>query len=394
MADPPAGAPEPPPTNTQETNTSFSVEDFQPRVPTDPHPDSPKERRRSGDAFAPSESTGRVTTREVWKLIDSLKYIIHHQTALIESTKAELEEVKHDQNVLQEQNEKLHEEVKALRAQIETAPTSTSVQIMGRSRSQRQRASPSRATNAPTKTRTASGSAPSGSFVDPEDNDNNDGNTFGRYLPTDSANTHIRTALLNAPLTQDAQVAGIGTTKTGYVIRFKNPESAEAARNNTEWLNELGNNTKLVKPRFGVVVHRTPTEDFDLENANAQAIEKIMEENDLTEQGFRIEEVAWLKRKDKALGKFASLGIWFDSAEGAEYILNNGLLSRPEIHWQCGTPRDQEKEMLPMPTVRTLSMVVQGNTTVRTLCGPTRTATMPPRRQSPMPRLQRRTPNW
>ncbi|THC88818.1 hypothetical protein EYZ11_011735 [Aspergillus tanneri] len=26
------------------------------------------------------------------------------------------------------------------------------------------------------------------------------------------------------------------------------------------------------------------------------------------------------------LGKFASLGIWFDSAEGAEYILNNGLL--------------------------------------------------------------------
>ena len=115
----------------------------------------------------------------------------------------------------------------------------------------------------------------------PRDNENSDGNTFGRYLPTDSANTHIRTALLNAPSTQDAQVAGIGTTKTGYVIRFKDPESAEAARNNTEWLNELGNNTKLVKPRFGVVVHRTPTENFDLENANAQAIEKIMEENDL-----------------------------------------------------------------------------------------------------------------
>lgn len=164
------------------------------------------------------------------------------------------------------------------------------------------------------------------SFVDPEDNNNSDGNIFGRYLPTDSANTHIRTALMNAPSTQDAQVAGIGTTKTGYVIRFKNPESAEVARNNTEWLNELGNSTKLVKPRFGVVVHRTPTEDFDLENANARAIEKIMEENDLPGQGFRIEEVAWLKRKDKPLGKFASLGIWFDSTEGAECILNNGLL--------------------------------------------------------------------
>lgn len=162
--------------------------------------------------------------------------------------------------------------------------------------------------------------------MDPTDNDNGNGSTFGRYLAIDAANTYIRTALLNAPSTQDARVAGIGTTKTGYVIRFKDPESAETARNNTEWLNELRNNTKLVKPRFGVVVHRTPTEDFDLENANAEAIEKIMEENDLAEQGFQIEELAWLKRKDKVLGKFASLGIWFNHAEGAEHILNNSLL--------------------------------------------------------------------
>jgi hypothetical protein len=27
------------------------------------------------------------------------------------------------------------------------------------------------------------------------------------------------------------------------------------ARNNTEWLTELGNDTRLVKPRFGVAVH-------------------------------------------------------------------------------------------------------------------------------------------
>lgn len=153
-----------------------------------------------------------------------------------------------------------------------------------------------------------------------------DQNNFGRYLPTETANTHIRTALLSTPSTQDAQVAGVGTTKTGYVIRFKDPESAEAARNNSEWLNELGNNTKLVKPRFGVVVHRTPTDDFDLENANAQAIEKIMEENELTGRGFQIEEIAWLKKKDKALGKFASLGIWFDTAEGTDFILENGFI--------------------------------------------------------------------
>lgn len=73
-------------------------------------------------------------------------------------------------------------------------------------------------------------------------------------------------------------------------------------------------------------MHRTPTEDFDLENAKAQAIEKIMEENELTERGFRIEEVTWLKKKGKALVKFASLGIWLDSVEGAEWILDNGLL--------------------------------------------------------------------
>jgi hypothetical protein len=59
-------------------------------------------------------------------------------------------------------------------------------------------------------------------------------------------------------------VAGVGTTKTGYVIRFKDHQSAETARTNTEWLEELGNGTKLVRPRHGVVVHRVPTVDFSL----------------------------------------------------------------------------------------------------------------------------------
>lgn len=54
-----------------------------------------------------------------------------------------------------------------------------------------------------------------------------------------------------------------------------------------------------------------------------------MKENELLERGSGIKEVAWLKKEDKALGKFASphlLGIWFDTAEGASYMLNNGLL--------------------------------------------------------------------
>jgi hypothetical protein len=77
------------------------------------------------------------------------------------------------------------------------------------------------------------------------------------YLPPE-ANAHIRSPLFNASSTQDVQVAGVGTTRTGYIIRFKDPEAAETARNNTEWLQELGNETKLVKPRHGVVVHHLP----------------------------------------------------------------------------------------------------------------------------------------
>ena len=330
MADPPAGAPEPPPTNTERPTKIFSVEDFEPQI-------VPRKRRqpRQGDEFVSTprsnpefagESTGRVTTKEVWKLIDTLKDIIHHQTTLIESTQSELQEVKHNQNVLQEQNEKLQEEVRALRTQLEALPSAPPARSWAAVAASDSNPLPQRIHQRPDKDQNCVRISTQRSFVDPRDNDNSDGNTFGRYLSTDSANNHIRTALLSTPSTQDAQVAGIGTTKTGYVIRFKNTSSAEAARNNTEWLNELGNNTKLVKPRFGIVVHRTPTEDFDLENANAQSIEKIMEENDLTNRGSRIEEVAWLKKKDKPLGKFASLGIWFDSVEGADWILERGFL--------------------------------------------------------------------
>jgi hypothetical protein len=118
------------------------------------------------------------------------------------------------------------------------------------------------------------------------------GATFTRYLPTDSANTYIRNALLNADATKDVQVAGVGTTKTGYVIRFKDHQSAETARTNTEWLEELGNGTKLIKPRFGVVVHRVPTVDFSIPGNEKDGIARIMEENDLAAKGYRVDEIS------------------------------------------------------------------------------------------------------
>jgi hypothetical protein len=162
-----------------------------------------------------------------------------------------------EQNQLQEQNQKLHEEVKALQAQIEALPAAPSPRPWATVAAGGDTAAPQPHLQRPDKDQNCVRISTQRSFVDPADNYNSNGNTFGRYLPTDAANAHIRTALLNCPSTQDSQVAGIGTTKTGYVVRFKDPESTEAARTNAEWLNDLGNNTKLVKPRFGVVVHRT-----------------------------------------------------------------------------------------------------------------------------------------
>ncbi|KAI3190991.1 hypothetical protein CBS147311_9628 [Penicillium roqueforti] len=239
MADPHAGGPESPPTNTQESTDGFTGEDLATRTTVEN-----RKRTRSGDAFSPSDPAGRITTKEVWKLIGTLKDVIHHQTATIAATQQELQEVKHNQHVLQEQNEKLYDEAAV------AAEGSNSASLVNPQRPERDQDCVRISTQR--------------TFVDPRDNDSSDGNTFGRYLPVDTANSHIRTALQSDTATQDTQVAGIGTTKTGYIIRFKNTELAEIARRNTEWLHKLGNNTRLVKPQFGVVVYRTPTEEFDI----------------------------------------------------------------------------------------------------------------------------------
>lgn len=47
------------------------------------------------------------------------------------------------------------------------------------------------------------------------------------------------------------------------MLLFKKTTSAEIAHNNTKWLHELGNDTKLVKPWFGVAVHRVLTLELE-----------------------------------------------------------------------------------------------------------------------------------
>lgn len=323
MADPPAGPPEASPPNTQGT-TGFSVEDFQPRVTNIPTR-ATRKRGRNNESYAPEESSGRVTTREVWKLIDELKDIVHRQTTLIESTKAELQGVKHEQQIIQEQNHKLHEEVKALRAQIDSPPPAPLGRSWAAVAASTDNVNPEPRYQHQDKDQNC---VRISTKQCPTDNTETEGatNAFGRYMPIPTVNNRIRTALLNTPSTQDVQVSGIGTTKTGYVIRFKDSASAETARNNNEWLRELGNETKLVKPRFGVAVHHVPTPGLDPVQDKENTIQKITNENRFQEGGFRIEDIAWLKKRDKILGPFASMGIWFDSPEAAQWILDNVLL--------------------------------------------------------------------
>lgn len=51
-----------------------------------------------------------------------------------------------------------------------------------------------------------------------------------------------------------------------------------------------------------------------------------MQENNLAGKGYKIEDIAWLKTKEIPLGRSATMGIWLNTPEAAEMILNNGLL--------------------------------------------------------------------
>ena len=62
-------------------------------------------------------SSGRVTTKKIRQIIEHMQHTINEQTTLIQATRAELREVKNNQEDLQALNEKLQGEIQALRAQ-------------------------------------------------------------------------------------------------------------------------------------------------------------------------------------------------------------------------------------------------------------------------------------
>ncbi|KAA8641560.1 uncharacterized protein ATNIH1004_011696 [Aspergillus tanneri] len=110
MADPPAGLPEPLPTNTQETANSFTAEDFQPRL-TGITPLIPNKEREVASVLRPRKARAGLPP---WRCVCSSNLPMRRYRRS-----------KHDQNVLQEQNKKLHEEISALRAQIDAVPPAT-----------------------------------------------------------------------------------------------------------------------------------------------------------------------------------------------------------------------------------------------------------------------------
>ena len=91
------------------------------------------------------------------------------------------------------------------------------------------------------------------------------------------------------------------------------------------------------------------------------------------------------KKKDKALGNHASLGIWFDTAEGVDYMLSKGFLVSQKFIGSVERRELKRKRCFRCQRFGHLRMVMQGNASMWTLRWPTRARTMPPGRKSPVP---------
>jgi FtsZ-binding cell division protein ZapB len=147
-------------------------------------------------------------TQELRLLIEDLKEINTLQSN-------ELREIKANQQVLKSQNAELQEQVQGLQEQLEAIPTTghtakTWAEVATTASQQLPATPPKRNPREPNCVRISTRKIPN--------NDEGENSGFGRYLPIDMAKAKIRSALLSADTTKDVQVAGIGTTKTGYII--------------------------------------------------------------------------------------------------------------------------------------------------------------------------------
>jgi len=269
---------------------------------------------------------------QLTNIILNLKDEILKQNRAISELKEGQEEAKKGQIRLESQNKALQNQIAELKKEVQNArvtPTTTTpsagnwavVAARGGTATAAATRAPNldntQPRNGPTTLRIYTSLVPSSPGVTDQ--------SFTRYMSADKATTCISKALQANDATKEAQVAGVGSTKLGYLIRFKDEKSKELAYKNDKWVHDLGTDTRVIKPRYGVVVHRTPTEEVQIQQ-KVVAISKIASENDLLTKGHQIEEIAWLRKKDTPLGRSASLGIWFTTQNAAEWAIQDGLL--------------------------------------------------------------------
>lgn len=260
------------------------------------------------------------TLAAVPNLIQKLQNEIQQQNQSIETLRVGQQQLIQQNSALQAQISSLAEQVQKLTQQTREADKSlppTWAKVAGRGLGIGTQERPIQAKPSPNTLRISTSLEPSDSTtVD---------NAFTKYMQTDKAMTMITQALQKHSPTTDAQLLGVGSTKTGYLLRFRNETSMEMARKNKEWTEDLGQSTKVVTPRFGVVAHRTPTAEVDI-NDKENSIWRISQDNGFASKGHCIEEIAWLKKRDLPFGHSATLGIWFNSAEAAEQAIQHGLV--------------------------------------------------------------------
>ena len=186
----------------------------------------------------PTHEPTRQETRDskldtLARLVETLNETITQQSSVIDDIRAELVEIKLQQQVLQALNEELHEEIRALRTRADArSPAVTSAtswaSVAAGGRAQQTESGREQSTSV-CPTNQELNCVRISTKAKPDDTEP-DAETFARYLPTVKANKHIRDALQRTEATKEAQVAGVGTTKTGYVIRFKDARSTEQER--------------------------------------------------------------------------------------------------------------------------------------------------------------------
>ncbi|EDN05474.1 predicted protein [Histoplasma mississippiense (nom. inval.)] len=198
-------------------------------------------------------------------LITELKGIIAQQGQAVETLKTCCEELNADQKELIRQNSSLKDEITALRTQVTHRPDQRSwASIASNSRMNGESSTPPPAPT-PASTKADRKDPPLCVCIsvaqasDPMEY----GGSLTRYLPVEEVKARVTDALQKNTPTKEVKIIRVGITKTGYIIRFRDEASKDTASVNKGWLWNLGNQTKLVRPRFGVVVHRTPTHEVN-----------------------------------------------------------------------------------------------------------------------------------